>query len=430
MRGALMAMRTLGELLIATLCFRGALPRPRFSAPRSSWISIFVIVAFAAAIGLLGSFGVSLHVSALGYALSFVVLWLLVWRRFAIAKLDALTICVLGYCLQHFASDLSFMVLLSRGLSSERIAVDPLLSLAYYGGFAIVYLIGYLLVGRSFSIDTAKAHSRVTWVLLCCSSVFFLIVFNLVFVTTQASDVRMVCYGYDLLCTALIFFIMLLVSRADTLESSLDVVERMWNQKRAQYELTKENIELINIKCHDIRRHIAHMERGDLPLGPEALREIENSVSVYDSGVHTGSAVLDVILTEKRLFCSQHDIELMCMADGSLLTKLEEDDLYFLMANVLENAIEATLSLSDPAQRIINLTVSREGPLVSIREENYCKGSLDLSSDGLPRTSKGDETNHGFGMRSIRHVAEKYGGTLSFGCDDDIFTLCVLIPLG
>ena len=47
--------------------------------------------------------------------------------------------------------------------------------------------------------------------------------------------------------------------------------------------------------------------------------------------------------------------------------------------------------------------------------------------DGLPVTTKGDEDYHGFGMLSMRAVAEQYGGGLSVAAGDGLFTLDVVL---
>ena len=65
---------------------------------------------------------------------------------------------------------------------------------------------------------------------------------------------------------------------------------------------------------------------------------------------------------------------------------------------------------------------------MSIHEENYFVGELDLS-DGLPRTTKDDKDNHGFGMLSIRSLAEHHGGALTVRTEGELFLLDVLLPL-
>lgn len=48
------------------------------------------------------------------------------------------------------------------------------------------------------------------------------------------------------------------------------------------------------------------------------LDEIERSIQIYDSTIETGNEVLDTVLTEKSLYCEQHQITMTCVADATL----------------------------------------------------------------------------------------------------------------
>jgi sensor histidine kinase regulating citrate/malate metabolism len=63
-----------------------------------------------------------------------------------------------------------------------------------------------------------------------------------------------------------------------------------------------------------------------------------------------------------------------------------------------------------------------------IQTENAFKGSLQFK-DGLPKTTTGDEFNHGYGVSSIKMIAEKYGGSLNTRAEDNVFYLNILIPM-
>ena len=78
--------------------------------------------------------------------------------------------------------------------------------------------------------------------------------------------------------------------------------------------------------------------------------------------------------------------------------------------------------------RLLQTVGFREQGFLLIRVRNYCETPPTLI-DGLPRTSKDDTTYHGFGVLSIRHTAEKYGGTMSIRTDQNRFRLDILIPM-
>ena len=76
---------------------------------------------------------------------------------------------------------------------------------------------------------------------------------------------------------------------------------------------------------------------------------------------------------------------------------------------------------------MINLTAVCHGPFGDIHVYNYFEGELSLNG-GLPRTSKPDSASHGYGLKSMRLTAEKYGGALVVSANDHIFGLNVVLP--
>ncbi len=103
-------------------------------------------------------------------------------------------------------------------------------------------------------------------------------------------------------------------------------------------------------------------------------------------------------------------------------------DIYALFGNALDNAIEATSLLDDPARRSISLTVRRHNSMLTIHVENYFDSSRGFDSEH-PTTTKDDAENHGFGIRSMQLIAEKYEGSLTTKASGDVFSLDAILPV-
>ena len=183
----------------------------------------------------------------------------------------------------------------------------------------------------------------------------------------------------------------------------------MWLKDQEHYRLSKETIDTLNVKCHDLK-HILLSQRGQ--LDQSTADELEQTATVYDSVLKTGNEALDVVLTEKFLFCANNQIGITCMIDGSALRFMDDNDIYCLFGNILDNAIEAVLKLKDTSRRQINLTMGKREELLFLRIENYFENQLSFVN-GLLQTTKADEKYHGFGLKSISLVTQKYGGNVS-----------------
>lgn len=167
---------------------------------------------------------------------------------------------------------------------------------------------------------------------------------------------------------------------------------------------------------------------GRIQLSREYAKEITDIVQIYDSTIDTKNRTLDTILTDKSLYCEAHGIKLNCIIDGEKLSFIDPADLYALFCNLLDNAIEAVLKLPEREKAIISLKVTSSGEAVVIHCANYFTGKLEFE-DGLPGTSKGDTRYHGYGIKSMRFVAHKYGGNVTILPQDDVFNVNIAIPL-
>ncbi len=207
--------------------------------------------------------------------------------------------------------------------------------------------------------------------------------------------------------------------------NEVDFLQRLYAQEKDQYRVLQENMELINIKCHDMRHRIRDLTHGK-NLSDEEVTEIENSIAIYDSAVRTGNEVLDVILTEKGFRCNGKGIKLTCVADGGAIDFLSEADTYSLFGNIMDNAIDAVLKIEDEENRTIDLQIAKKKGFVSVSAKNPYVGEISLAENGLPLTSKEDKDYHGFGVKSIAFIIKKYGGELSVSLEDGVFNLNVL----
>lgn len=234
---------------------------------------------------------------------------------------------------------------------------------------------------------------------------------------------------FDLFCCVELLIILLDVFQLRRLKRGQLMMLRILRQEQAQHELAKANIEAINRKCHDLKHQISALRRMDSQEEKErSIGELEQAVLIYDRFTKTGNKDLDVVLTEKGLLCEQKGIQLRCIADGEKLCFMDAADLYSLFGNAMDNAIEGVGRVADPGRRIIELNVTPRGNCLLIHMENTCPMEPAFE-DGLPSTTKDDRDYHGFGMRSMRYIAQKYDGTLSARWEDGVFILDVLFVL-
>ena len=204
------------------------------------------------------------------------------------------------------------------------------------------------------------------------------------------------------------------------------VLENLLRGSEHYYELSKEHIAIINRKCHDLKHQLRALARADDRERKEFIKEAQDSVLFYQHLVYTDNEALNTILAEKGLFCQEKDIDFQCSVDDVDLSFIRLTDLYTILGNAIDNAIEYVQDQEDPNMRSISLRISSRNRFIGIQVTNPYAGKP-LPSDVLPDTGKADKADHGFGMRSIRYLAEKYGGTMEFSTEGGLFTLQVVL---
>ena len=210
----------------------------------------------------------------------------------------------------------------------------------------------------------------------------------------------------------------------------LEAVQNVLQNQYVQYKQSRESIELINYKYHDLKHQIAVLRSEEDPKKREEfLNRMEEEIRQYEAQNKTGHKVLDTVLTTKSLYCTKHGITFTCVADGTLLDFMDVMDICSIFGNALDNAIECELKIPDKEKRLIHVTVSKQKMFLILRFENYCEETLQYQEGALVTTKKEKEF-HGYGLKSIQYTANKYEGAVSMNVEDNWFELKVLIPMG
>ena len=307
-------------------------------------------------------------------------------------------------------------------------------SIGYWSITAVVFVVIYLLLVRRIERGGLLQIDDPVMVVAAAIVIGVNMVLDLAVKDSTIPDRGLPSYDvialdwiYLFLCVYILYSVFEIVYNRRLQENVL-AIERLRASEARQYQMSRENIEAINIKCHDLKHQIRELASGGAAVDGSVLDDISREVGVYDSVVKSGNVALDTILTEKSLYCEKRGITLSCIADGAALGFVEPAELYSFFGNALDNAIEAVERLGDPERRSIALVVKRVGGMVSVHVENYFDGQVEFSGEGLPRTRKDDPASHGFGVRSMRMIVEGRGGSLTCRAVDDVFHLDALIP--
>lgn len=98
---------------------------------------------------------------------------------------------------------------------------------------------------------------------------------------------------------------------------------------------------------------------------------------------------------------------------------IDKEDICRILNNIINNAIEACMECD---KKYINLHIDMVESCIIIRSENPFKGEINKEG-GKILTIKKDKTRHGYGLKSIKSIAEKYEGFVKVNYGNNLFVL-------
>lgn len=350
-----------------------------------------------------------------------------------IADLSLLWCC--GICAQHIANKTYPLIQNIFGINdAETISLfhknqEKLQAWEFLLYFAIIIGLLFLLayIFRKSNVLTSEKRTRRKVAIL---SIGFTIVINGIICVSRLYERESMALSINLKLFTISFCILIMFLAAGMFEQSKKdkdylVIKELLHQEKIQFENTKTNMEAINTKVHDLKKIINKVEDK---LNEQDVESLKKALEFYDSTIQTGNDVLDVVLCEKSLLCRQSNIKFSCMADASKLDMLTPTQIYSIFGNIMDNAIRASKQLNED-QRFISLTIKEQDEKIVIEETNFFKGTIKILEGNTIATSKADKAKHGFGLKSISYIVEKYQGKVELDIKNNCFDIIIVLPI-
>ncbi len=215
--------------------------------------------------------------------------------------------------------------------------------------------------------------------------------------------------------------------RKSAMQKELDTVQVMIEKQKQQYVIAKQNIQIINRRCHDLKQIIYKLQQGE--VNEETLkifREAEEAANIYDAVVKTGNDVLDTVLTDKSLLCDAEQIRISCVADGKVLSFMEAADIYTIFDEALDYGIAEVRNFNEHQQRFMDVIIHQKGNFAIINIMFPMFQAREFKN-GLP-VSKGKKDDGTIRLKMIREILRRYDGLCNVEIKNGMMTLRIVIP--
>lgn len=355
--------------------------------------------------------------SSLRYLLIYGAVTLAVWICFDLTARMAVFVSAGSYAIQHMTLKAqNLLETLYYGIAPQwaNVGLYILFIIMAYG--AVYFLILRRL--RRVESVSLKANDTYLFHMLTVASLIVISVLDGADQRSFVGELGYTCYG--VICGIFLLCMQFDIFTKSALRTENAQIEYVLAQERRQFASFRAGVEYLDIKCHDLKHQLLRLKGGQ-SISDQTIAEIEDGIARYEAYGKTGNVALDIIIGEKFLQCAQEHIVFTPVVKGNRIQMLAEADLYSLFGNALDNAIEYELTLPEE-KRFIRLNVNDFGDMLLIRVENGYEGP-EISNVSQLSTTKEDKHYHGFGMKSMRHIAEKYGGDVDVTTHEGVFAL-------
>lgn len=204
---------------------------------------------------------------------------------------------------------------------------------------------------------------------------------------------------------------------------SIDYYKMLLNQNETQ-----------NILIHDIKKHLQSIsalnQQHESDKIDAYINRIINTDELQGSIRVCNHELLNTILCRYSHECKINHIDFRIDIRSHVLTTFPDNDLTALFCNMLDNAFESANIIPDS---FIELNVSKKQntPFTLITMINSCRVNPLNPKTGELSTTKKDKLNHGYGMKSIKRIVNKYTGTMNihYNDEDNTFHTIILLKL-
>ena len=190
----------------------------------------------------------------------------------------------------------------------------------------------------------------------------------------------------------------------------------------AQIEAETAQLSADSHSRHDRRHHnlvmLEYANNDDYESLKAYLRSlVESDNEVWGEVRYCENMTINTVLTVYERRAKENGISVTISAEGSRDLNVLPQDLVIVIANLFENAINATAKLKKNDKRI-DILIKESSQRLVIKVENPCRANLTF-----------DETIYGVGIRSVIATATKYEGMYDFTAEDGIFSAKTILNL-
>ncbi len=210
---------------------------------------------------------------------------------------------------------------------------------------------------------------------------------------------------------------------------TLELMKLSSQMMEKNYSEIHNSHEIIRQQIHDFKNHlriINDMSDSNPAVKKYTQKLLESSYS-YAKLCHCGNDIIDSIINCKEAEAKEKNIHFEYNISLTNSLSIKSVDICAILANQIDNAIEACEKIETVNNRKIGILISQKEAFVLFKVQNTVKENPFNKNSQLFTSKSNDDGLHGFGIRIIRETADKYNGTSENSYEDGQFISSVML---
>ena len=235
---------------------------------------------------------------------------------------------------------------------------------------------------------------------------------------------------FILLCFLLILaFSMITVTVSEKEKATNQMLANLNQNMEINYYILNESITSNAKAMHDFHHHLSVIDalakKEDSGPVTEYIHSVLSASLIPEPLCQSGNNIIDAVINAKLSEAKQKKIDvsyIVCVED---LSSFEQADICAILSNQLENAFEASEKIENG--REVQIDIRQQEGFVLFNVTNRVAADPFMNNKNLASTKPDSTVVHGFGLKNIQDIAEKYNGSLKNEYAEGFFISTVLI---
>ncbi len=320
-------------------------------------------------------------------------------------------------------------------LESERLGQQYVVVLVYLLGKVVLFLL-ILIIRKQFGKKTMEMMLDTEWLRFLFFPVFTIVailamvsIFGFVQTVEQANLLAVIAFGMVGMNIVVFYLINDIVEREMKLHENRVFQIQAKNQLE-MYKSISENFDNLKRKTHEYKNQISCieslLEKKQYSKLEEYVKKIYGSLNNVPDAINTNNVIINAILNTKYQEADAKGIVFAFRVNDLSELKMKDEDVVTVLANLLNNAIEACESCED--KKVIKFKFIKEDDMIIIAVKNTFNYDVVYENGEIKTTKTSSVEEHGVGIKNVLKIIEKYGGAYVIEDKNKEFYFSIIIP--